>query len=329
LLVLTLSFSGRFSGYLARTTFPELSREKRAHAMCDDLTERDTQRWLAEKRLGRREFSALGVSATAALFLPGCGSDSSSPSADTAGTTSSLVKIETPDGSADAFFVHPQTGSHPAILIWPDILGLRDAFKMMATRLAASGYAVLVINQYYRTSPAPVLSSWDEWMSADGKAKLQPNLDAITSDGISSDGGAMIDWLDKQGVVDKKKKAGTGGYCMGGPFTFRTAASRPERVGALASLHGASLVTDAADSPHLLIAELESSMLIAIAQNDDQRQPDAKTALKDAADAAKLPAEVEVYPAMHGWCPPDSPSYDETQAEKAWTRMLALFGEHL
>lgn len=296
--------------------------------MCDDLTERDTKRWLEERKLGRREFSALSVGATAALLVPGCGSDdesAASSAADAAATTSSLVKIETQDGTADAFFVHPTTGKHPAVLVWPDILGLRDAFKTMGTRLAASGYAVLVINQYYRTAPAPVLSSWDEWMSDAGKAKLQPNLDAINADGIERDGGALVDWLDKQTAVDTKKKVGSSGYCMGGPFTFRTAKSRPERVGAIASLHGGSLVTDAADSPHKLIADIKASMLIAIAQNDDMRQPDAKTALKDAAEAAKLPAEVEVYPAMHGWCAIDSAVFDETQADKAWSRMLALF----
>jgi carboxymethylenebutenolidase len=264
--------------------------------------------------------------------MPGCGDDdTSSPTAqaDADATTSSLVMIDTPDGTANAFFVHPKSGTHPGVLMWPDILGLRDTFKMMATRLAASGYAVLVINQYYRTSKDQVLASWDEWMSDDGKAKLQPNLDAITDDGIMSDGGAMIDWLDTQDVVDTAKPAGTSGYCMGGPFTFFTAAAKTERVGAVASLHGANLVTANDDSPHKLIAKLKSSMLIAIAQNDDANQPDAKTELKDAVDAAKLQAEIEVYPAMHGWCPPDSPSYDKTQAEKAWGRMLALFSEHL
>jgi carboxymethylenebutenolidase len=313
--------------------------------MCDDLTERDTKRWLEAKKLSRREVTALGVGATAAFLIPGCGDDaddsssdrkardasiadaSRSDASDVEATTSKLVSIKTPDGTADAFFVHPKSGEHPAILVWPDILGLRDAFKTMATRLAASGYAVLVINQYYRTSPAPVLDSWDEWMTDEGKAKLQPNLDALTNDGVASDGGALVDWLDAQPAVDKQKKIGTSGYCMGGPFTFRTAASRTERVGAIASFHGGNLVTDQPDSPHKLIANLKASLLIAIAQNDDMRQPDAKTALRDAADAAKLSAEIEVYPAMYGWCPIDSPSYDETQAEKAWSRMLAMFGK--
>jgi carboxymethylenebutenolidase len=214
-------------------------------------------------------------------------------------------------------------------LVWPDILGLRDAFESMATRLAASGYAVLVINQYYRTSPAPVLSSWEEWMTQEGKAKLQPSLNAINAAAVTSDAGAMIDWLDKQDVVDAKKKIGSSGYCMGGPVTFRTAASRVDRVGAIASLHGGGLVTTMPDSPHLLIADIQAAMLIAIAQNDNERQPDVKTTLADAAEAAKLPAEIEVYPAMHGWCPPDAPAYDAVQADRAWARMLALFAEHL
>lgn len=299
--------------------------------MCDEFTERDNQRVLAEKRLGRREFSGLVVGTTAALMAPGCSDDEkkSTEASPVAGTTSSLVKINTPDGTADAFFVHPETGRYPAILIWPDILGLRDAFKDMATRLAGEGYAVLVINQYYRTSPAPVLSSWSEWMSDDGKAKLQPMLAAISADGIRSDGGAMIDWLDMQSAVDTGKKVGTTGYCMGGPFTLRTAASRPQRVGVAASFHGANLVTAAPDSPHLLFPELKAALLIAIAENDDMRQPDAKSTLKDAAEAAKLPAVIEVYPAQHGWCPTDSPVYDETQAERAWSGMLDLFTEHL
>jgi carboxymethylenebutenolidase len=298
--------------------------------MCDDSTERDMKRLLAEKRLGRREFGGLWVGATAAWLIPGCESDAdSSTQSAVTGTTSELVRIDTPDGTADAFFVHPDGGSHPAVLIWPDILGLRDAFKMMATRLAGSGYAVLVINQYYRTAPAPVLSSWEEWMSDAGKQKLQPMLSAITPEGIASDGGAMVDWLGKQSAVDATKKVGTSGYCMGGPFTLRTAASRPERVGAAASFHGASLVTSAPDSPHLLLPELEASLLIAVAENDDMRQPDAKTTLQEAADAAKLSAEIEVYPAQHGWCPPDSLVYDEMQAERAWSRMLALFAAHL
>lgn len=303
--------------------------------MCDDLTERDNEKWLAEKRLGRREFG-VAVGATAAVLLPGCSDsdkdpaepgDKPSPSVTTAETKSSMVNIETPDGTLDAFFVHPTSGKHPAVIVWPDVLGLRDAFKTMGTRLAQDGYAVLVLNQYYRSSPAPVLSSWDEWRTDDGRAKLMPMIAKITPPGTTSDAAAMIDWLDGQSAVDTAKKIGTSGYCMGGPFTFRTAASRPQRVGAFASLHGGGLVTDAPDSPHLLFETIDAAALIAIAQNDDERAPAVKDQLKDAAKAAGLEAEIEVYPAQHGWCAIDSTVYDEAQAEKAWSRMLALFSK--
>ena len=303
--------------------------------MCDDITEESNKRWLEQKRLGRREFGALGVGAAAAFLLPGCGSDDDSGTmgspteAGALTTKSSSPTIETPDGTVDAFFVHPETGKHPAVLIWPDILGLRDAFKMMATRLAKQGYAVLVMNQYYRTSTAPVLSSWAEWMSDEGRAKLQPMVSAITPPGIVSDADAVITWLDKQSAVDTGKKVGATGYCMGGPFTVRTAASRADRVGAIGSFHGGGLASDAADSPHKSFPELKAALLIAVAQNDDMRQPEVKTTLKEAADAAKLEAEIEVYPAQHGWCVLDSAVYDETQAEKAWERLLVLFREHL
>ena len=306
--------------------------------MCDDLTDDSNKRWLAQKRLGRREFSALGIGATAAWLVPGCDSDSSDSKgaqgaagaeAANSATTSSMVSIETPDGTADAFFVHPRTGRHPAVLVWPDVLGLRDAFKTMGTQLAAEGYAVLVINQYYRTSPAPVLTTWDEWNSDEGKNKVIPMAGVITPAGTASDAAAVISWLDEQSAVDTGKKVGSSGYCMGGPFTIRTAASRADRVGAIASFHGASLATDAADSPHRQLADVKAALLIAIAQNDDERQPDAKTKLREAADAAKLDAEIEVYPAQHGWCAIDHMVYDDEQADKAHDRMLALFKKHL
>ena len=300
--------------------------------MCDDLTERDNEKWLAEKRLGRREFGAV-VGATAAVLLPGCdspddeGENTTTKSPGSSPTTSSTVNIEMPDGTMDAFFVHPSSGKHPAVIVWPDVLGLRDAFKQMGTRLAEDGYAVLVLNQYYRTSKAPVFSSWDEWRTDEGRAKLMPMTAKLTPPSITSDAAALVDWLDKQAAVDTGKKIGTSGYCQGGPFTFRTAASRPQRVGAFASLHGGGLVTDNQDSPHLLFERIEAAALIAIAQNDDERAPDVKDQLRDAAKETGLEAEIEVYPAQHGWCAIDSTAYDQEQAEKAWTRMLALFGK--
>lgn len=308
--------------------------------MCDDLTDRDLKRRLEAKRLGRREFSALSVGVTAAWLIPGCDSDESSASSPDAGNTadaaaevattkSSLVQIKTDDGTADAFFVHPESGKHPAVLVWPDILGLREAFESMATRLAERGYAVLVLNQYYRTAPAPLLTSWEEWQSDEGKAKLMPAVSALSPETVTRDAAALIDWLDDQAAVDTNKKVGSTGYCMGGPFTIRTAASRPERVGAIGSFHGGGLVTTEDNSPHLLFPDIDAALLIAIAENDDERQPEAKDTLKEAAESADLAAEIEVYPALHGWCPPDAPAYDETQANKAFDRLLAVFSEHL
>jgi carboxymethylenebutenolidase len=237
------------------------------------------------------------------------------------------VAITTPDGVTDAWFVTPSTGKHPAVIMWPDIAGLRDAYKTMAARLAGAGYAVLVANQYYRGAKAPILDTLVAWRTPEGQAKLKPLIATITPAGIARDAAAYVPWLDQQAQVDTTRRIGTSGYCMGGPYTVRTAAAVPGRIGAAASFHGASLVdtSQGADSPHMLLAKTRASFLFAIAQNDDASQPDAKVALKAAAAAAGRPAEVEVYPAQHGWCTIDAPVYDEVQAEKAWARMLVLF----
>jgi len=309
--------------------------------MCDDATERELQKYLAEKRVKRRAFS-VGVGATAAMLVVGCDSEDDPAQADAGtdagektgesvvklATKSSDVEIETPDGKINAFFVHPSTGEHAGVIIWPDILGPRAAFETMATRLAESGFAVVVTNQYYRTAQDPVLKDWSEF-NDEGRAKLMPHIAAITPAGITSDAAALVEWLDEQSAVDTDKRIGTAGYCMGGPYTFRTAASKPERVGAFASLHGGGLVTMDENSPHLLLPEIKASALIAIAQNDDERAPDVKNELKDAAEEANVKAEIEVYPAQHGWCAIDSAAYDEEQANRAWDRMLAIFNEAL
>ncbi|MEZ4398930.1 MAG: dienelactone hydrolase family protein [Kofleriaceae bacterium] len=234
------------------------------------------------------------------------------------------MTVTTPDGVAEAFFVAPASGRHPGVILWPDIAGLRDAYQTMATRLAAAGYAVLAVNQYYRSSKVPVLASFAEWMTDAGKAKLAPMREALTPTGIASDGAAFVAWLDAQPEVDPARKLATIGYCMGGPFTFRTAAAAP-RIGAIGSFHGAGLVTADADSPHLLLPRMKVAALICIAQNDDARDPTARPALAEAAAAAQVAAEIEVYPAQHGWCTLDAPVYDHDQAERAWARMLATF----
>lgn len=235
------------------------------------------------------------------------------------------VTIPTPDGVCDAYFVAPSHGASAAVLVWPDIFGLRPAFRQMGRRLAESGYAVLVVNPFYRQLKAPTAPSG----AATPLPDVLPQMQALTPATNTTDAKAFIAWLDKRPEVDKRKQIGTMGYCMGGAMAIRTAAANVGRVGAVASFHGGGLVTSTPDSPHLLIPQLKAQFLIAIAENDDQRDPQAKVTLRQAFDNAKLPAEIEVYPAGHGWCPPDTRVYDQAQAERAWSRMLALFSKAL
>lgn len=269
--------------------------------------------------LTRRHMGLLGAAALTAACAP------KPPAAGASALREGIVSIPTADGTADAFFVHPASGRHPAVILWPDIAGVRDAKKAMARRLAGAGYAVLAVNQYYRNAPAPVLQSFAEWRTPEGQARLKPMIAAITPEGTTRDAAAFVTWLDAQAAVDTARGIGTNGYCMGGPFTVRTAAAVPGRVKAAASFHGGGLVTDKPDSPHRLLAATRASYLIAVARNDDVKAPAEKDAFKAAAAAAGRPAEVEVYGADHGWCVPDSPVYDVAEAERAWGRMLALF----
>ncbi|HWB76215.1 MAG TPA: dienelactone hydrolase family protein [Nannocystaceae bacterium] len=307
--------------------------------MCDEDTEADNEKYLITRRdLG------LGAGAAFATVLVGCRSatpteqraapeaatappDANASDASAATPRGRMVTIATKDGTADAFFVAPASGRHPGVIVWPDVAGLRDSFTTMATRLATEGYAVLAVNPYYRAAKHPVLSSFEEWRTPEGKAKIGPLREALTADAIASDGAAFVAWLDRQAEVDTSRKIASTGYCMGGPFTLRTAAAAPDRVGLVGSFHGGGLVTDAPDSPHLL--KTKAAALVCIAQNDDEKQPAAKTTLQQTADAAQLAAEIEVYPAQHGWCVTDSPVYDETQAERAWSRLLAMLAMHV
>ncbi|HVR90735.1 MAG TPA: dienelactone hydrolase family protein [Novosphingobium sp.] len=283
--------------------------------MCDEFTLADDA---ARKGVSRREFTVLG----GAVALAGCAGMTRSPPA---GLGERMVSVATPDGTADAFFVHPAKGKHPGVLLWPDIAGLREAYKIMARRLAGAGYAVLAVNHYYRTSAAPVVSSMAEWRTPEGQAKLGPMIAAITPAATTSDARAFVAFLDAQGAVDQRRKIGTNGYCMGGPYTVRTAAAVPARVGAAASFHGGGLVTAEPDSPHRLLAATSASYLFAIAQNDDARAPTDKDTLRAATQAAGRPAEIEVYAADHGWCTIDAPVYNQAEADRAWARMLALY----
>ena len=286
--------------------------------MCDDLTAIEEERALAFQGIDRRGFAALGAAGLGALAAPLAASVPQ-------GLVERMVTLATPDGKMDAFFVHPAKGKHPGVILWPDIAGLRDAYKVMARRLAADGYAVLVLNQYYRSAPAPHFRAIAEWRTPEGQAKLRPMIAQLNSGAIERDAWGAAAWLDKQAAVNVKRGIGTAGYCMGGPFTVRTARAVSQRVRAAASFHGASLVTDKPDSPHLLLKTTRARFLLAIARNDDARAPGDKEALRAAANAAGRAAEVEVYPADHGWCTIDAPVYDKVQAERAWDRMLALF----
>jgi len=241
--------------------------------------------------------------------------------------TDAEVMIKTPDGTAEAYFVRPATGTGAGVLLWPDIFGLRPAMRQMAKRLAENGYAVLVPNPFYRQKKANEVA---EKGAATPIPQLVPLAQALNETTHMTDARAFIAWMDQQQAVAKNRRIGTQGYCMGGPMAFRTAAAVPDRVGAVASFHGGGLVTPQPNSPHLQASKTKVQLLIAIAANDDMRSPDEKNVLKDTFAKTNQPAEIEVYTgAAHGWCPPDSGVYNEPQAEKAWARLLALYGKAL
>ena len=286
--------------------------------MCDqDHYDEDLEKYRKRAALSRRQFGAIAGGVSLAMMFP--------PVAGAQDVTESEVNIETPDGTADAYFVHPSSGAHAAVLVWPDILGLRTAFRGMGKRLAQSGYSVLVVNPFYRTKKAPVVAEGQSLNDPGVLEVVFPLLKSLSPQPLKTDARAFVAWLDQQPSVDKNRKIGTTGYCMGGPIVMRTAAAVPDRIGAGGSFHGASLATNGPDSPHLLIPQMKAQFLIAIAENDDERNPQEKDTLRQAFAAANLEAEIEVYPAAHGWCPPDMPVHDMEQAERAWGRMLALF----
>lgn len=288
--------------------------------MCDEFTDGAQDAALAAKGLTRRTFAATGAVAA----LAGC-AGYGTPGSQNAPLVEQTVRITTADGVADAFFVHPAKGRHPAIIMWPDIAGVREAKRIMARRLAGDGFAVLVVNQYYRSAPAPVMASFAEFMQPEGRERVMGYRKLLSPDAIMRDAKAYVAYLDGQAAVDTKRGIGSDGYCMGGPFTVLSAAAVPGRVKAAASFHGGGLVGDAPDAPMNLLAKTQASFLFAIARNDDAKSPGDKDALTKAAAAAKRQAEVEVYPADHGWMVPDSPVYDPVQADRGYQAMLALY----
>jgi carboxymethylenebutenolidase len=286
--------------------------------MCDqDHFDHDLEEFERLGMVTRRQFGVL-LGAGMAMMLPQV--------ANAVTVTEAEVTVKTPDGTADCYWVHPASGTAPAVLVWPDIFGLRPSFRQMGKRLAETGYSGLVVNPFYRVKPAPTA----EKGAATPIPSLIPLAQALTEATHTTDAKAFIAWLDQQPSVARNRKVGTQGYCMGGPMAFRTAAAVPDRVGAVASFHGGGLVTDQPNSPHLQASRTKAQLLIAIAANDDMRSPNEKNVLRETFAKTNQPAEIEVYTgAAHGWCPPDSQVYNEPQAEKAWSRLLALYGKAL
>jgi carboxymethylenebutenolidase len=287
--------------------------------MCDSD---NNQGYIVDTSFTRRSVVLTMSSAAAVAGLPSA--------ALAANVVEKDVMVPTPDGSADAALFYPAgKGTWPAVLMWPDILGLRPVFRDMGRRLAGAGYTVLVPNPFYRTRRAPIVTGPFDF---NDPKQLQPLLAlkaTLTDPAVDRDAAAFITFLDKQKQVNKRKAAGVQGYCFSGPFAFHTAAARSDRIRAVATFHGGGLVTKDASSPHLLIPKTKASFLVAIARNDDQKQPGAKDTLKAAFAAAKRPANVEVYPADHGWCVAGSPVYDQVSAERAWAELLRLYRANL
>ncbi|HYL38136.1 MAG TPA: dienelactone hydrolase family protein [Bryobacteraceae bacterium] len=277
--------------------------------------------------IGRRDFVALSVAA---------GLATSAESAAAAGlqVVETDVEIKTPDGTCDAAFIHPKSGSHPGVLIWTDAFGLRPSMREIGKRIAAEGYSVLVPNPFYRVAKNPFTdASKFSFSNPEDRAKLTPLMGSVNAPGNpEKDAVAYIAFLDAQKQVNKSKKIGTQGYCMGGPLVVRTCAAVPDRVGAGGSFHGGGLVTNNASSPHLLAPKIKARMYFGVAANDDKSQPDAKDKLKEAFGDR---AEVEVYASLHGWCVSDMPAgpagpiYNKPDAERAWGKLVALYKANL
>ena len=280
--------------------------------MCDEKTfEQDL------KKYSRRDVGTLAASVGVAMAVPRV--------ANAVDVNEGEVEVETPDGVCDAYFAAPVSGAHAAVLMWPDIFGLRPAFRQMGKRLAETGYSVLVVNPFYRTQRAPTA----EYGASTPIPDVLPLARSLNPQTQVTDSRAFVAWLDAQDEVDESRQIGTMGYCMSGSFTMRAAATLPDRIGAACSYHGGGLVTDAPDSPHLLMPQMQAELLIAIAENDDMQDPEAKNVLRDAAADANVTAEIEVYPAAHGWCPFDTRVYDFVESERAWARTLEIFERSL
>ena len=303
----------------------ELTQAERNEQFPPPISRRELHRWALRFGIGSALVTTVGGCAQAAQT-----STASEPPAAEGETVTSRPSVPTADGSCDAYFAHPATGTHPAVVLWPDILGPRPAYELMAQRLAGAGYAVLLVNPYYRDLRAPVVEPGQGFRDQAVWDKVRPLREAITRDSTGRDTESFLGWLDDQPAVDSNRGAGVMGYCMSGPMAVWSGLAVPNRLRAIASFHGSRMASDSEDSPHRVLGDLEAELLIAIADNDDKRQPEAKTLLKDALANGSATGTVEVYEgANHGWCPPDGPAYNEAQAERAWANLLDLFERQL
>lgn len=276
--------------------------------------------------LNRRQFGVLaGAGAVAACAPKGGSADA------VGGLVENTVTFDAPGGTFDGVFIHPAEGAHPGVILWPDIAGLRPAKVQMGRRLAESGYAVLVANPYYRSVSGQQFEDFDDWRNNDGWNAVTPWREKNTPEAVQETARAVVAWLDAQDAVDSSRGIGNQGYCMTGSWTIYTAAAVPSRVKAAASFHGGGLVGDGPMAPVNLLDDLapDAEALIAIARNDDAENPDAKIALRAAAENAAADIDVEVYDGDHGWTVLDSPVYDQAEAERAWSELLALYAEAL
>ena len=277
-------------------------------------------------RVNRRQFGAMAGAGAVAACAPMTGD-----AAAAGGIVESSVTFAAPGGTFDGVFIHPADGAHPAVILWPDIAGLRPAKVQMGRRLAEAGYAVLVANPYYRSVSGQQFEDFDDWRSNDGWNKVTPWREANTPAAVQETARAVVAWLDAQDAVDTARGIGNQGYCMTGSWTILAAAAVPSRVKAAGSFHGGGLVGTGALAPVSLLDDMaaDAHALIAIAQDDDAENPDAKTALRAAAEDAAADIEVEVYAGDHGWTVLDSPVYNEPEAERAWARLLEMYSEAL
>lgn len=292
--------------------------------MCDNQTESDARAYQQDSRtLNRRDFSKLlGLGALASSFPQfAVASDE---------IRTEQVMVTTPDGEADCLLTYPANGAYAGVVMWPDIKGRRAAFDLMGQRLAANGYAVLVVNPFYRDVKGAAPPEGVEFPEPKSWEILNPMREKLTPENTNADNRAFFDFLDKQKAVDTDKPKGVMGYCMSGSYTLFAAAAFPEEVGAIATFHGGGLASDDSDSPHRKVNETQALALHAIAERDAEKNPDMAPLLKKAYENAGIEADIAIYPGTHhGWTPPDSRVYDEKQADIAWNRMLTIFKKGL